>query len=80
MLLDIERIFMNDLSIFLKTLIGIFLFGLGYYRYRRVIKPDKIGFHKFNFLYKFQRNAFIYALMACGLIMVGRELVILIWF
>ncbi|GMQ27215.1 hypothetical protein Aoki45_38980 [Algoriphagus sp. oki45] len=71
---------MNNLSIFFKILIGLVLFGWGYYRYQRVIKPDKVGFHKFNFLYKFERNAFIYALMACGLIMVVRELVILIWF
>lgn len=78
--MDIEGIFMNDLPVFLKILIGLVLFGWGYYRYRQVIKPDKVGFHKFNFLYKFQRNAFIYALIACGLIMVMRELVILIWF
>lgn len=71
---------MNDLSVFLKILIGLVLFGWGYYWYRRVIKPDNVGFHKFNFLYKFQRNAFIYSLMAWGLIMVVRELVILIWF
>lgn len=80
MLLGIEGIFMNDLSVFLKILSGIAFFVLGYYSYRRVIKPDKVGFHKFNFEWKFKRKAFIYALMLWGLIMVARELVILIWF
>lgn len=71
---------MNDLHVLLKILIGLVLFGWGYYRYRQVIKSDKVGFHKFNFSYKFQRNAFIYALLMVAAIMVLRELVFLIWF
>jgi hypothetical protein len=71
---------MDDLSVFLKILAGLVLFGWGFYEYRRVIKPDKVGFHKFNFAWKFERNAFIYALMVWGVIMVLRELIIWIWF
>lgn len=71
---------MNDLSVFLKIPIGLVLFGWGYYRYRRVIKPDKVGFHKFNFEWKFKRNAIIHALMLLGGIMAERELIIWIWF
>ena len=71
---------MNDLSVFSKILAGLDLFGWGFYKYRHVIKPNKVGFHKFNFLYKFQRNAIIYALMVFGVIMVLRELIIWIWF
>ena len=78
--MGIEERYMNDLSVFLKILIGLALFGWGYYDYRRVIKPDKVGLHKFNFLWKYKRNAFIYALMVWGVIMVGRELIIWIWF
>ncbi|TDQ17654.1 hypothetical protein DFQ04_2310 [Algoriphagus boseongensis] len=80
MQLGIEEKYMNDLSVFFKILIGLTLFGWGYYDYRRVIIPDKVGFHKFNFKWKFKRNAFIYALMVWGVIMVGRELIIWIWF
>ena len=61
-------------------LIGSAIFGLGVYLYRKVILPDKVGFHKFNYLDRFRRNALIYALLVGGAIMVLRELVIRIWF
>lgn len=61
-------------------LIGLVVFGLGLYLYRKIILPDKVGLHKFNFLDKFRRNGFIYALLMGGAIMVIRELFIWIWF
>lgn len=61
-------------------LVGFLMFGLGFYLYRKVILTDKVGFHKFNYLDKFRRNAFIYALLMGGAILVLRELVIWIWF
>jgi len=61
-------------------LVGLVMFGLGIYLYRKVIMTDKVGLHKFNFLDKFRRNALIYALLVGGPIMVLRELVIWIWF
>jgi len=60
-------------------LIGLAIFGFGVYLNRKVILPDKIGFHKFNYGHKIKRNAFIYALLMVGAIMVLRELVIWIW-
>lgn len=61
-------------------LVGLAMFGLGVYLYRKVIITDKVGLHKFNYLDKFRRNAFIYALLIGGAIMVLRELIIWIWF
>ena len=61
-------------------LVGLILIGLGVYLYSKVIVPDKVGLHKFNYEYKFRRNAFIYALLMVGVIMVERELIIWIWF
>lgn len=64
----------------MEFIVGIALFGLGLYLYRKVILPDKVGFHKFNYLDKFQRNALIWFLMVGGCILVVRELIIWIWF
>ncbi|SMP30260.1 hypothetical protein SAMN06265367_106300 [Algoriphagus winogradskyi] len=61
-------------------LVGIILFEIGVYLYRKVIVPDKVGLHKFNYEYKFRRNALIYFLMIGGVIMVVRELIFWIWF
>jgi hypothetical protein len=61
-------------------LVGLAIFGLGFYLYRKVILPDKVGFHKFNYEYKFRRNTFNYSLLTVGSIMVARELIIWIWF
>ena len=61
-------------------LVGLILFGIGVYLYRRVILPDKVGFHKFNYGHKFKRNSFIYCLLTLGGITVIRELIIWIWF
>ncbi|MBB6325884.1 hypothetical protein FHS59_001512 [Algoriphagus iocasae] len=61
-------------------LVGLIMFGLGVYLYRKIILPDKVGFHKFNFNRKFRRNAFVYALLMVGAIMVMRDLIIWIWF
>ncbi|UZD22197.1 hypothetical protein [Algoriphagus halophytocola] len=61
-------------------LVGLILLGLGVYLYRKVILPDKVGFHKFNYEYKFRRNGSIYLLLIGGCIMVVRELIIWIWF
>jgi len=61
-------------------LIGSAIFGLGVYLYRKVILPDKVGFHKFNYEYKVKRNTIIYCLLTLGSIMVVRELIIWIWF
>lgn len=61
-------------------LIGLAIFGLGFYLYRKVILPDKVGLHKFNYLDKFRRNALIYFFLIGGCIMIVRELIIWIWF
>ncbi len=61
-------------------LVGLIIFGLGVYLYRKVILPDKVGFHKFNYEYKFKRNIIIYCLLTLGGITVVRELIIWIWF
>ena len=61
-------------------LVGLILFGIGVYLYRKVILPDKVGLHKFNYIDIFRRNALIYFLLIGGGIMVVRELIIWIWF
>lgn len=61
-------------------LVGLIIFGLGVYLYRKVILPDKVGFHKFNHLDKFRRNALIYFCLIGGCILMVRELIIWIWF
>lgn len=60
----------------MKIFIGLIIFGFGVFLCQKVIRDDKVGFHKFNFEYKFKRNAFVYALMTVGGIMVLRELII----
>lgn len=61
-------------------LVGLILIGIGVYLYRKVILPDKVGFHKFNYEHKFKRNTIIYCLMTLGGITVIREIIIWIWF
>ncbi len=61
-------------------LVGLIMFGLGFYLDRKIILQDKVGFHKFNYLDKFRRNALIYFLFIGGCILVVRELIIWIWF
>ncbi|PZX50731.1 hypothetical protein LV84_03923 [Algoriphagus ratkowskyi] len=41
-------------------LVGLILIGLGVYLYRKVILPNIVGFHKFNYVDKFRRIALIY--------------------
>jgi len=61
-------------------LVGLAIFGLGVYLHRKVVHTDKVGFHKFNYLDKFRRNALIYFCLIGGCILVVRELIIWLWF
>jgi hypothetical protein len=56
--------------------IGLLIFILGVYLYFRIIRRDKVGLHKFNYLDKIRRNMLIYFLIAGGFIVFVRELII----
>jgi len=56
--------------------IGLLMFILGVYLYFRIIRRDKVGLHKFNYLDKFRRNMLIYFIIVGGIIVVIRELII----
>ncbi len=58
--------------------IGVIGFILGIYLYFRVIRRDKVGIHKFNYLDKIRRDMLIYFLIVGGIIVFIRELIILL--
>jgi hypothetical protein len=63
----------------MKVLLGLIIFIWGLYLYFKEIHQDKEGIHKFNAIWKYQSNGFIYALMIGGAIILLRELIIWIF-
>jgi hypothetical protein len=60
----------------MKIILGVFMFTLGLYLFNKEIRNGKEGVHKFNAIWKYRSNGFVYALLIGGALLLLSELII----
>jgi hypothetical protein len=59
----------------MKVILGVLMFVLGLYLYNKEIRNAKEGVRKFNAIWKYRANGFVYALLVGGALLLLSELI-----
>lgn len=59
----------------MKVILGVFMFVLGLYLYNKEIRDPNEGVHKFNAIWKYRANGFVFALLVGGSLLLLSELI-----
>jgi hypothetical protein len=60
----------------METLLGLLMLVWGLYLFNKEIRNDRERIHKFNAIWKYHSNGFIYALLIGGALLLIRGLII----